>query len=129
MREEQSFLICLKVADGMSTDQEDDRKDRQSLFEEDSGSGNEGASVLDREGSGQKGNLTDVKDRINFFPEIIEQLKNLSNNDTEEDDGAAVTHIVGGKEASPNQFPYIAALFVDRGWFCGGSIISEVHNF
>ena len=33
--------------------------------------------------------------------------------------------IVGGEEATPNQFPWIVALFVDNAWFCGGALISE----
>jgi len=33
--------------------------------------------------------------------------------------------IVGGEEATPNQWPWIVALFVDNAWFCGGSLISE----
>ena len=33
--------------------------------------------------------------------------------------------IVGGVEATPNQWPWQVALFVDDAWFCGGSLISE----
>ena len=35
------------------------------------------------------------------------------------------SRIVGGEEASPHQYPWMAALFIDDQWFCGGSIISE----
>lgn len=37
----------------------------------------------------------------------------------------ALDRIVGGVEATPNQWPWIVALFVDDAWFCGGSLISE----
>jgi len=37
----------------------------------------------------------------------------------------AADKIVGGEEATPNQFPWIVALFVDNAWFCGGALISE----
>lgn len=33
--------------------------------------------------------------------------------------------IVGGEEATENQWPWQVALFVDDAWFCGGSLISE----
>jgi len=33
--------------------------------------------------------------------------------------------IVGGEEATPHSFPWMAALFVDDTWFCGGSLISD----
>ena len=33
--------------------------------------------------------------------------------------------IVGGEEASPHQYPWMAALFIDDKWFCGGSLISD----
>jgi len=37
----------------------------------------------------------------------------------------AMDKIVGGEEATPNQFPWIVALFIDNAWFCGGALISE----
>jgi len=37
----------------------------------------------------------------------------------------AKDRIVGGEEATPNQWPWQVALFVDDSWFCGGSILSE----
>jgi len=40
---------------------------------------------------------------------------------------AAEDRIVGGVEASPNQWPWQVALFVDNAWFCGGSLISDTH--
>ena len=33
--------------------------------------------------------------------------------------------IVGGDEATPHQYPWMAALFIDDKWFCGGSLISD----
>merc|ERR1712154_252247 len=33
--------------------------------------------------------------------------------------------IVGGFEATPNQWPWQVALFIDNAWFCGGALISE----
>merc|ERR1712045_598160 len=33
--------------------------------------------------------------------------------------------IVGGFEATPNQWPWQVALFIDNAWFCGGTLISE----
>uniref|UniRef100_A0A6A7FNN4 Transmembrane protease serine 9-like n=1 Tax=Hirondellea gigas TaxID=1518452 RepID=A0A6A7FNN4_9CRUS len=33
--------------------------------------------------------------------------------------------IVGGNEAVPHSYPWMAAIFIDDAWFCGGSIISE----
>jgi len=33
--------------------------------------------------------------------------------------------IVGGEEATPHSYPWMAALFVDDKWFCGGSLISD----
>lgn len=33
--------------------------------------------------------------------------------------------IVGGSEATPHSYPWMAALFVDDQWFCGGSLISD----
>jgi len=33
--------------------------------------------------------------------------------------------IVGGEEATPHSFPWMAALFVDESWFCGGTLISD----
>ena len=33
--------------------------------------------------------------------------------------------IVGGTEATPHSYPWMAALFVDDQWFCGGSLISD----
>merc|ERR1719266_1587078 len=35
------------------------------------------------------------------------------------------TRIVGGYEAVPHSFPWMAALFVDEQWFCGGTLISD----
>lgn len=34
-------------------------------------------------------------------------------------------HIVGGTEATPHSYPWMAALFVDDQWFCGGTLISD----
>jgi len=42
--------------------------------------------------------------------------------------GLAAGHgsrIVGGEEAEPHSFPWMAALFVDEKWFCGGTLISD----
>jgi len=33
--------------------------------------------------------------------------------------------IVGGNEATPHKYPWMAALFVDDKWFCGGTLISD----
>jgi len=33
--------------------------------------------------------------------------------------------IVGGEEATPHSFPWMAALFVNDEWFCGGTLISD----
>ena len=33
--------------------------------------------------------------------------------------------IVGGEEAAPHQYPWMAGLFVDSAWFCGGTLISD----
>merc|ERR1712088_54732 len=33
--------------------------------------------------------------------------------------------IVGGSEATPHSYPWMAALFVDDTWFCGGTLISD----
>merc|ERR1711892_1415662 len=33
--------------------------------------------------------------------------------------------IVGGAEATPHSYPWMAALFVDDAWFCGGTLISD----
>jgi len=33
--------------------------------------------------------------------------------------------IVGGEEATPHSYPWMAALFVDDKWFCGGTLISD----
>jgi len=33
--------------------------------------------------------------------------------------------IVGGEEATPHSYPWMAALFVDGKWFCGGTLISD----
>ena len=33
--------------------------------------------------------------------------------------------IVGGTEATPHSYPWMAALFVDGKWFCGGTLISD----
>ena len=33
--------------------------------------------------------------------------------------------IVGGEEATPHQYPWMAALFIDDKWFCGGTLISD----
>jgi len=33
--------------------------------------------------------------------------------------------IVGGVESEKNRWPWMAALFIDDAWFCGGSLISE----
>jgi len=33
--------------------------------------------------------------------------------------------IVGGEEAVPHSYPWMAALFVDGKWFCGGTLISD----
>ena len=35
------------------------------------------------------------------------------------------SRIVGGEEATPHQYPWMAALFIDDKWFCGGSLISD----
>lgn len=35
--------------------------------------------------------------------------------------------VVGGWEAIPHQYPWMAALFIDDQYFCGGSIIDETH--
>jgi len=33
--------------------------------------------------------------------------------------------IVGGDESTPHKYPWMAALFVDDKWFCGGSLVSD----
>jgi secreted trypsin-like serine protease len=33
--------------------------------------------------------------------------------------------IVGGNEATPHSYPWMAALFVDDAWFCGATLISD----
>ena len=33
---------------------------------------------------------------------------------------SASSRIVGGEEATPHSYPWMAALFVDDQWFCGG---------
>ena len=33
--------------------------------------------------------------------------------------------IVGGEEATPHQYPWMAALFIDDKYFCGGTLISD----
>merc|ERR1712107_205407 len=38
---------------------------------------------------------------------------------------AGGSRIVGGYEAVPHSFPWMAALFVDEQWFCGGTLISD----
>merc|ERR1719251_347949 len=38
---------------------------------------------------------------------------------------ARAGRIVGGHEATPHQWPWQVALFIDNTWFCGGSLISE----
>ena len=35
--------------------------------------------------------------------------------------------IVGGQEATPHSFPWMAALVIDSAWFCSGSLISSSH--
>jgi len=35
--------------------------------------------------------------------------------------------VVGGWEAIPHQYPWMAALFIDDMYFCGGSILDETH--
>lgn len=35
------------------------------------------------------------------------------------------TRIVGGQEATPHSFPWMAALFIDEKYFCGGTLISD----
>merc|ERR1711936_534254 len=37
----------------------------------------------------------------------------------------SMDRIVGGFEATPNQWPWQVALFIDNAWFCGGALISE----
>jgi len=37
----------------------------------------------------------------------------------------ATSHIVGGTEAKPHQFPWQVGIFMDASYFCGGSIISD----
>ena len=39
--------------------------------------------------------------------------------------GGQGARIVGGEEAAPHSFPWMAALFVDEKWFCGGTLISD----
>merc|ERR1712215_393773 len=34
-------------------------------------------------------------------------------------------NIVGGSEATPHSYPWMAALFVDDTWFCGATLISD----
>ncbi len=36
---------------------------------------------------------------------------------------SASGRIVGGTEATPHSYPWMAALFVDDQWFCGGRVI------
>jgi len=36
------------------------------------------------------------------------------------------THIVGGTEAKPHQFPWQVGIFMDGAYFCGGSVICEL---
>merc|ERR1711931_368146 len=40
---------------------------------------------------------------------------------------ARIPYIVGGHEAVEGQFPWMAALFIDDAWFCGGTLISASH--
>ena len=35
------------------------------------------------------------------------------------------SRIVGGYEAVPHSFPWMAALFVDEMYFCGGTLITD----
>jgi len=39
--------------------------------------------------------------------------------------GGAGERIVGGTEATPHSFPWMAALFINDAWFCGGTLISD----
>jgi len=39
--------------------------------------------------------------------------------------GAKDGKIVGGSESAPHKYPWMAALFVDDQWFCGGTLISD----
>merc|ERR1711892_1037933 len=39
--------------------------------------------------------------------------------------GVAGERIVGGTEATPHSFPWMAALFINDAWFCGGTLISD----
>jgi len=39
--------------------------------------------------------------------------------------GGGSGRIVGGAEATPHSYPWMAALFIDDSWFCGGSLISD----
>jgi len=38
---------------------------------------------------------------------------------------AGGSRIVGGEEVAPHSYPWMAALFVDEKWFCGGTLISD----
>jgi len=38
---------------------------------------------------------------------------------------SAASKIVGGEVATPHEFPWQVALYVDDSWFCGGTIISD----
>jgi hypothetical protein len=39
---------------------------------------------------------------------------------------SASGRIVGGTEATPHSYPWMAALFVDDQWFCGGRAIELI---
>jgi len=66
---------------------------------------------------------------LNIAPEITERIPGYKKG-TKSFAGecgipGAKDKIVGGSEATPHSFPWMAALFFDDAWFCGGTLISD----
>jgi secreted trypsin-like serine protease len=64
---------------------------------------------------------------INMGPPMSERYPGYKKGteDFSQECGVADTRIVGGEEATPHSYPWMAALFVDDTWFCGGTLISD----
>jgi len=70
-----------------------------------------------------------LKDIINMGPPTSERLPGYKKGTKSMAGECGIPgpseNIVGGTEATPHSYPWMAALFVDDKWFCGGTLISD----
>ena len=69
-----------------------------------------------------------LQDRIVLFPHLIRQASAGHHGDDGDDD-FSYERIIGGEEATPNEFPFMVGIEIDSEYFCGGSLIGKTINY